>query len=592
MPPSNFWRRSFSDDDDDIDDDDDYDSPADQLAGRESILDVAVGQIGSQFTEAHLNVHYRSRDERLIQFSNHHFYDNRLLTFPSPETKDGWLGLNDVYIPNAVYDRDNRQEAEKVVDIVFEHMRTRPKGESIGVVALSRRQADLIQRLIDDRCLLERDVDDRFVEGGAEPFFVKNLENVQGDERDHMILCIGYGPNAAGRVDNRFGPINRKGGERRLNVAITRAKLRLTVVRSLKPSDITAQSQGARLLRRFLEFVDNPETALQSEAIADAGAEYESPFESAVGRALEERGYRIARQVGVAGYRIDLAILAEDGSGIDLGIECDGATYHRAPAARDRDWLRQKVLEGMGWRVHRVWSTSWISNPDEELKSIDTAVKEARANPPLPITIVDSHDTVDRVPDNYGSNAKPIIGDSAQSTQEFDDYVEAPLGRVYGNRYWRSVAGIVDVEGPVHIEVIYGRLRDHPEFSSWRSSDLRRWLPQQIDLACIRGAVRRRGNFIWANDEQLKRRPRKPGQGMNNRDIEHISETELRAAVCLTIGEMFGGTQDEVIRQTARNLGYGRTGKRISERIGAVVDSMLAGGALARSSGSIVAGSC
>ena len=241
LPPSSFFRSGASDDDDG---DDDYDQP-DQLAGMESILDAAVGQIGSQFEEAHLNVHYRSRDERLIQFSNHHFYEDRLLAFPSPGSQDGWLGLNDVYVSDGIFEnRVNRIEAEKVVGLVFEHMRTRPVHESLGVVAMSRQQADLISRLIDDRRLGERDLDDRFAEGGAEPFFVKNLENVQGDERDHMIMCIGYGPDPLGRTANRFGPINREGGERRLNVAVTRAKLRMTVVHSLKASDITSDSRG------------------------------------------------------------------------------------------------------------------------------------------------------------------------------------------------------------------------------------------------------------------------------------------------------------------------------------------------------------
>ena len=392
LPPSAFWRTSLTEDDDGSDDEDDTSGPINQLAGRESILDAAVGQIGSVFAEAHLNVHYRSRDEHLIQFSNHYFYDGRLLTFPSPGEGDEWFGLHDVYVPDGVYDRDNRVEAEKVVDIVFQHMRTRPIDESIGVVAMSRRQADLITQLIENRRLDECELDDRFSEGRHEPFFVKNLENVQGDERDHMILSVGYGPDKLGRVYNRFGPINQEGGERRLNVAITRAKLRLTVVHSMKPTDITSSSQGARLLRRFLEFVANPDTAIEGEAVVDAGADYESPFEEMVGRALTERGHRVVRQIGVAGYRIDLGIMSEGGSGIDLGIECDGKTYHSSPAARDRDWLRQQVLEGLGWTIHRVWSTSWVRNPQGEIEAIERALEKARAGRAISFTSAEQQD--------------------------------------------------------------------------------------------------------------------------------------------------------------------------------------------------------
>ncbi len=377
LPPTSFFRASIDDDDFD---DDDPDAPTDYLSDVESILDAAGGKIGSVFAEAHLNVHYRSRDERLIRFSNHWFYDNRLLTFPSPREKGGWNGVVDIYVEDALFEGGvNRREAEKVADLVFEHMRERPSDESLGVVAMSRNQADLIERIIDERRVTERDVDARFAEGGAEPFFVKNLERAQGDERDHMIVGIGYAPNKNGRVSNNFGAINREGGGRRMNVAVTRSKMRMTVVHSLKPADIRSNSDGARLLRRFLEFAENPEAAFSEDAVVDTGAEADSPFEEAVESELKRRGYRVVRQVGVSGYRVDLAILSEDGSGIDLGIECDGATYHSAPAARDRDWLRQQALEAKGWNIHRVWSTSWIRNPDAELDAIEDALGRARS---------------------------------------------------------------------------------------------------------------------------------------------------------------------------------------------------------------------
>jgi superfamily I DNA and/or RNA helicase/very-short-patch-repair endonuclease len=376
LPPSNFWRSSI---DQDADDDDDV---PDSLQGMESILDAAVADRNVLFDEAHLTVHYRSRDERLIRFSNHTFYRDRpLLTFPAPGGNPDELGVRDVFVPEGRYDagstRVNRREAERVVELVFEHMRTRPVLESLGVVAFSRAQADLIQDLIDQKRLTERDVETRFNEGAIEPFFVKNLENAQGDERDHIIISVGYGPLESGGVPNRFGPINREGGERRLNVAITRARNRLTVVHSLLASHVTADTQGPRLLRRFLEYVEDPDR-LGFETTVEPGEEPDTPFEDAVRRALEKRGHRVASQVGVSGYRIDLGILSEDGSRFDLGVECDGATYHSAPAARDRDWLRERVLAGLGWSIHRVWSTAWIRNPEAELNRIEEALSRAR----------------------------------------------------------------------------------------------------------------------------------------------------------------------------------------------------------------------
>ena len=381
LPPTNYFRRSLTEDGPDGDDDDDDATAPNQLVGMESILDAVTGRAGRLFNDALLNVHYRSQDESLIRFSNHNFYDDRLLTFPSPGIRDSWFGVHDVYVPDGRYDagatRTNRKEAERVVELVFEHMRTRPVGESMGVVALSRKQADLIEQLIDERRILEGDVDGRFNERPDEPFFVKNLERVQGDERDHMIISIGYGPTVgSGAVPNRFGPLNIAGGERRLNVLVTRARQRVDVVHSLRASDIHSEQEGARFLRRYLEYVANPRQAFEGQVTVDPAAETESPFETAVENALIAKGYRVARQVGVSGYRIDLTILSEDGTKHDLGIECDGWRYHSFPAARDRDWLRQKVLEGLGWKIHRVWSTAWVRNPEAELARIEMALAE------------------------------------------------------------------------------------------------------------------------------------------------------------------------------------------------------------------------
>ncbi len=277
-------------------------------------------------------------------------------------------------------------------------LETLPAEESLGVVALSRPQADLIQSLIDLERIRRRHLDDRFREDVPERFFVKNLENVQGDERDHVVLSIGYGPTAAGVVRNNFGPLNRAGGERRLNVAVTRARRSMTIVRSLRPESITSTTPGARQLRRYLEYAQKPETALDSE-VTGLG-EPESPFEEAVRDALRRRGHRVESQVGVSGYRIDLAIRSESGPGFDLGIECDGATYHSSPAARDRDWLRQNVLEGLGWRIHRVWSTAWIRDPDAEVAAIEEALERARA------TQSAGGDEAERSEDLHGETAR------------------------------------------------------------------------------------------------------------------------------------------------------------------------------------------
>lgn len=595
LPPSSFWRRSLADDEDDEDDD----SPSNGFAGRESILDVAVGMVGRLFHEAHLNVHYRSRDESLIRFSNHHFYGNRLLTFPSPGIRGSWHGVHDVYLPDGRYDagatRTNRKEAERVAELVFEHMRTRPVGESLGVVALSRPQADLIERLIEERRILERDVDERFNERLDEPFFVKNLENVQGDERDHMIISIGYGPTVgSGAVPNRFGPLNITGGERRLNVVITRARQRMNIVHSLRASDIHSQQEGARLLRRLLEYVASPQQAIEGQITVDGVSESESPFETAVEQSLVAKGYRVARQVGVSGYRIDLAILSDDGTK-DLGIECDGATYHSTPAARDRDWLRQKVLEGLGWKIHRVWSTAWVRNPEAELARIEAALAVAQSRTKYSMeTRMDTSDTAKESPkpqDPNGTNDPPVveIEGSMPTEVHLAEYVRAELPSPppwaelqyeTTQNLVRLIVRIAEVEGPVHRDVVIDRIRQRYGMGRVRGS-ARDHVESAVRIAEREHCVRGDGTFVWIRDDQLCREPRRPFDG----NIEHVPPTELRVIVLAAAKVMFGAVSRDLVVETARQLGFARTGGRITEVLDRVVRGLIDEGKLVESFG-------
>ena len=602
LPPSSFWRRSLADDGIDYDDDDD-DDQANQLVGRESILDVAVGQVGRLFNEAHLNVHYRSRDESLIRFSNLHFYTPPgLLTFPSPGLRDSWYGVHDVYVPDGRYDagatRTNRKEAEEVVELVFHHLRTRPAGETLGVVALSRPQADLIDRLIEERRILERDVDERFNERPDEPLFVKNLENVQGDERDHIIVCIGYGPTVGtGAVPNRFGPLNIAGGERRLNVVVTRARERMDVVHSLRANDIRSQQEGARLLRRFLEYAANPQQAFEAEVTVDSAAESESPFEAAVEQALLAKGYRVARQVGVTGYRIDLAILSEDGAKYDLGIECDGWTYHNTPAARDRDWLRQKVLEGLGWEIHRVWSTAWVRNPEAELGRIESALSRARARAnhtaEQPSESEDDDEDLSDPLVRDGPVDPPVIEitPSAPTEVRLADYVQAQIphpARWAELRYETTeklislIARIADVEGPVHREVVIERLRLCYGLGRVRGTT-RDHVERAITLAKRRGQIQGDSTFIWSREEQLRRAPRMLVDG----NIDHVPPNELKALVLETARVVFGVPRRDLVIETARMIGFSRTGGHITEVLDRFVIKLLDEGKLTESFGMI-----
>ncbi len=593
LPPSNFFRSAEADDDDAENDEDGVD---DAFEGRESILDVMVGQLGRNVAESYLSVHYRSRCESLIRFSNHAFYEDRLLTFPGP-TPDAAC-VRDVYLEDATYDaggtRTNRVEAERVAHIVFDLMQTTPRTESIGVVALSRTQGDLIENLIEERRMSERQLDDRFDEDLDEHFFVKNLENVQGDERDHMILSIGYGPTSTGAVRNNVGPINRVGGERRLNVAVTRARKSMTVVHSIRPEDITAQGVGARHLRRYLEYARNPVITPAVE-VTDTG-EPESPFEEAVLEALSNRGHQIESQVGVSGYRIDLAIRSEDSNGFDLGIECDGAAYHSSPTARDRDWLRQQVLEGLGWHIHRVWSTAWIRNPEAELAAIEDSLELARANPGDVSPAVEVTATAPTQPEDaetyHDVSRDEFAEHAAQATSPlFDEYKRyshdepaadphaVPLDQLSG-----LIQRIVAAEQPVHVETVIERLRAALGIRRV-GSNIRKRLETALNASLDVGQVSRDPDgFLRTRNGAGQTRPRRDA----SRRIERISDAELDVGLLTVARATFGAMAEDLLRETARQFGYRRTGVDIAARLEHRIERLRQSGQLAEQSGMLV----
>lgn len=520
--------------------------------------------------------------------------------FPSPGVKDPWTGVHDVYVPDGRYDsgehRYNRIEAERVVELVFEHMRTRPSSESLGVVALSRPQSDLIERLIERKRILERDVDERFNESSHEPFFVKNLENVQGDERDRIILSIGYGPTVATGVvpANRFGPINNPGGERRLNVVITRAKKRLDVVHSPRDIDIHAPSDGARLLRRFLEYVADPNRAFESEMTVDASAEEDTLFEEWVWQALVSRGYKVERQVGVSGYRIDLAILSEDGTHRDLGIECNGARYHNTPTARDRDWQRQQYLESLGWKIHRVWSTAWTRNPEAELARIEDALLRVWDTPTSSDVVEPERQKPIGTPDVKDHSRVEIIP-PAHAEIQLQQWVHAQLpnpprwaklGVETTDKLIDLLVRIVDVEGPVHHDVVIDRIRHHYGLGSVKGRT------RSHVEAAILTATRLKGvsftefggeTFYSICPDQLTRDPRVPVDG----NILHYPPTELKAIVLNTAKSMFGAERNDLVRESAKALGFERVGRRIVEILDRTTQEMLDDGDFSESFGKI-----
>lgn len=369
LPPTTFFALTDRDEEDE-----ESDAAA---AGMESILGLMSG-----FVEPRpLEWHYRSRDEALIAFSNHYMYDDRLLTFPGVGASEP--AVRHVYVAPVLVDGQelsSSAEVSRVVELILEHAEKRPD-ESLGVIAMGIKHARRIDEALQNERLLRPDLDEFFAENKAESFFVKNLERVQGDERDAIILSIGYGPDRSGKMVYRFGPLLYDGGERRLNVAVTRAKSRVTVVSSFRHGDLDPQrlrSAGAKLLGKYVQYAESHGTNLGREGrVEDVGI---NDFEADIAEALTAEGFDLIPQYGVSSYRIDFAVKHPNEPGrFILAVECDGASYHGSPTARDRDRLRQQHLEALGWHFHRIWSTDWFHGRAEEIDRAKAAYAAALA---------------------------------------------------------------------------------------------------------------------------------------------------------------------------------------------------------------------
>lgn len=384
LPPTSFFNRMLGDDDDE-------DEPAALMEGSESILDICQQLFPVRRT---LKWHYRSQHESLIAFSNHHFYQGGLIVFPSPYERGRRSGVSWRFVCDGVYEnRRNQPEAARIVDAALEHMRQHPD-ESLGLVSLNLTQRDLIQDLFDKkaRTFAQAQSYQEHWEKQGMPFFIKNLENVQGDERDVIFISSTFAkaPGTSAPRQN-FGPISRTDGWRRLNVLFTRSRRRLLLFSSMQPEDIVVDDKspaGTRALRDYLDYAKRGVLSTN-----DYGhREPDSDFEISVADLLRSRGYEVQPQLGIAHYFIDLAVRNPDRRGEFLaGIECDGATYHSTPSARDRDRIRQEHLESIGWkgRIWRIWSTDWFYNPalavDKLLKFLDERRRLSALEAPGPV---------------------------------------------------------------------------------------------------------------------------------------------------------------------------------------------------------------
>ena len=528
LPPTAFFDRS----------DEGYDDATD-LEDLDSILDECLG---ANIPHKKLAWHYRSRHESLIAFSNQRYYDGGLITFPSPVTND--RAVRYVNVPGGVYERGggrvNREEARAIVGDVIRRL-SDPNfaltESSIGIVTFNTEQQRLIENLLDQERrshpLLER----FFGSEWSEPVFVKNLESVQGDEREIILFSVGYGPDAGGRVSQNFGPLNKDGGARRLNVAITRARSELVIFATLKPDQIDlsrTKAEGVRDFKHFLEYAQRGPRAL-AEAAAPLDRDTESPLEDAVRHALEKRGWIVHPQVGVSGFRIDLGIVQPDAPGRYLaGVECDGATYHRSATARDRDRLREEVLRKLGWRIHRVWSTDWWIDMD---RAIATLHEKLTAD----------LETVRKAEEERIAREAKAPGETeTMQLVPSDDLLEQPPK-------FESAATTPSAAQPKPMDEVTRRYADQPMIEVPN--------PPQIDEASATHVKYEVTNFEAAGF--------KPDRDVFYETSYRPILRRMAALVIATEGPIF---DDLLVRRIARAHNFGRAAGRIRETISDVVE--------------------
>lgn len=535
MPPTSFFSRSKTEEEEDCTTEQDL----------ESILDECIA---CAIPQMNLTWHYRSKSENLIAFSNRNYYDQKLSTFPAPVMADNALQYH--YI-GGVYEsgstkRINQAEARALVAHVLDTLRAPDfrytEATSIGIVTFNAQQQAYIEDLLEDARAEDDSLEPFFSENNPEAVFVKNLENVQGDERGVIYFSTTYGPDAKGKLSMNFGPLNLAGGERRLNVAVTRARNAMHVFTSLKPEDIDlnrTQARGAADLRGFLDYARRgAESYLRLQS---AGRSADTPdLADVIAARLTERGWSCKCRVGVSDYRVDIAVESPDRAGeIMAGITLDGKAYADAATARDRDVLRSSVLTGLGWRLLPVWSMEWWRNADACPEKIDARLKEFRkAGPVKPAELPSLAEAMEATeaesaPAPLAAKPEALAPLVAEEYVSYvPDMVLPPLFEMSDASLKPHLLALVRQEAPMKEEFLLARLRDIAPLTPALTPALKKRLAELI------AKLAAQGKFVLAEEEgcrvlyptsELTPRPRQHGP----RAWDDIPDSELLAAVVL-----------------------------------------------------------
>lgn len=545
----------------------------------ESLLDdcLALGM-----PQEHLLWHYRSRHESLIAFSNAKFYDNKLLTFPSPSDQISevkWVNVPGVYDKGKT--KQNRAEAEAIIAEVERRLSDENlRRDSIGIVTFSSVQQNLIDDLLSELYIRRPELETAANEM-YEPIFIKNLENVQGDERDVILFSVCYGPDRDGRVSMNFGPLNRDGGWRRLNVAVSRARKGMAVYSTIRPDQIDlsrTRSEGVAQLKAFLEYAAKGRSALAVGASASAAAE--DGFAGAVAADLEKYGYTVKRGIGCSGFRIDLAVADPQDDTYILGILCDNSHLYESTTARDRNIVQPSVLGGLGWKLCSVHVMDWLDNRDSVIARIVSAVEAARAEKknnvrPEPekqpekvpeLAQMNRCESVELKTEKYIPARLPIMS----TAERF--YEDSSLPKIA-----RAINRVLDAEAPISRKLLLKNT-----IAAWGINRSGSRVEEIFDRALRASGARstQYGGqiYVWKNGQSPDKYDAvRLAAGTEKRSVEDVPPEEIAVAVRYVLSKQFSMPYSDLVRETAKAIGYTR-GANVDKQIGYAVDIAVSRG--------------
>ncbi|MBS3141535.1 DUF3320 domain-containing protein [Candidatus Woesearchaeota archaeon] len=563
LPPTSFFLNQDDESEEEIED-------------LESFLSESI----TKFRTKSLDWHYRSKNETLISFSNRFFYGNRLITFPNPKENDN-SGLDFVYIKTGVYDRGksrkNRVEAKEIVKIYSNLKKEYPK-KSFGIIAFSMAQENAIR---EEFQIAGRPIEES-IDVNNEEVFVKNLETVQGDERDIIILSVGYGKDSGGKFSYNFGPLNKEGGYKRLNVSITRSRFKTVVVSSILPDELDADKinvEGVKYLKDYLDFAKNKDFTkfLQKSE----GIQFDSSFEEVVYEELKKEGFNVSCQIGCSGYRIDLAIKHPKKPGeYILGVECDGSQYHSSRFARDRDKIRQIVLENLGWNIIRIWSDDWLNNKEYEIEKIKDKVKDILKSKSISeskqnncLSKIDEKEDFKEIElkDKY-KEYKIVELSKSNINLEFDNYGSL-------NNYSavsvikKKILQVLEIESPIEKELLYKRV-----LSSMGIQKLGRRIENLFE-EILRELKKENGINIYQNTislEPVNILSKVKISKESDRPFILIPKEELGGAIIDILKNSFSITKEAITADIARGIySNNRTGNKIRNKIEEAINYLI-----------------